>query len=113
MMACSSSTMQSVYPRVSGANFHVPLSSPSLVPIYNNNLSFSKLRNSIHLAAVPLPPLTKASAGNGGPTDEGVSLGTMKLPLDTDLQRFDSLLFQVINQTKNTRDSILLFNNVK
>ncbi|KAG5063860.1 hypothetical protein JHK85_005043 [Glycine max] len=91
MMASSSSTIQSVYPRVSGANFHVPLSPHSLVPIYNNSHSFSKLRNSIHLAAAPLP---KASAGNGGLTDDGVSLGTMKLPLDNDLQRFASLLFQ-------------------
>ncbi|KHN42574.1 hypothetical protein glysoja_046797 [Glycine soja] len=94
MMASSSSTMQSVYPRVSGANFHVPLSPHSLVPVYSNSHSFSKLRNSIHLAAAPLP---KASAGNGGLTDDGVSLGTMKLPLDTDLQRFDSLLFQWAN----------------
>lgn len=28
--------------------------------------------------------------------DDGVSLGTMKLPPDTDLQRFETLLFQVL-----------------
>lgn len=45
---------------------------------------------------------TRASAGNDGilpkkeDDDDGVSLGTMKLPLDIDLERFDTLLFQVI-----------------
>ncbi|KAF7818808.1 hypothetical protein G2W53_024263 [Senna tora] len=45
-------------------------------------------------------PVAKASAGNYGPTDDaedGVSLGTMVLPLNTDLQRFESLLFQWAN----------------
>ena len=44
----------------------------------------------------------KASAGSDGIMaadgdypEDGVSLGTMKLPSDTDLQRFESLLFQV------------------
>ncbi|RDX60367.1 hypothetical protein CR513_61494 [Mucuna pruriens] len=97
MMACGS-IRQSVYPmaRVSGVNFHVPILSPSLVPIHHNTHSFSKLRNPLHLAPPPLP-LPKATAGNDGPTDDGVSLGTMKLPFDTDLQRFDSLLFQWAN----------------
>ncbi|TKY53114.1 hypothetical protein E2542_SST24637 [Spatholobus suberectus] len=96
MMACGS-IRQSVYPRVSGANFHVPLYSPSLVPIYHNSHSFSKLRSPIQLVPPP-SSLPKASAGNDGPTDDdGVSLGTMKLPFDTDLQRFDSLLFQWAN----------------
>ncbi|GMN39436.1 hypothetical protein TIFTF001_008659 [Ficus carica] len=43
----------------------------------------------------------KASAGSDGivaadgdDPEDGVSLGTMKLPSDTDLQRFESLLFQ-------------------
>ncbi|XP_052176346.1 uncharacterized protein LOC127790739 [Diospyros lotus] len=57
-------------------------------------VEFSGQRN---LAAV-----SKASSGTGGtpPTDEdddGVSLGTMKLPPDTDLPRFESLLFQWAN----------------
>ncbi|KAK7392636.1 hypothetical protein VNO78_21080 [Psophocarpus tetragonolobus] len=96
-MMASGSTVKSVYPRVSGANFHVPISSPFLLPIHHNSHSFSKLRNPIHLAPPPLLPSPKASPVNGGPTDDGVSLGTMKLPLDTDLQRFDSLLFQWAN----------------
>ncbi|XP_061353455.1 uncharacterized protein LOC133298214 [Gastrolobium bilobum] len=100
-MACGI-VRQCVY--VSGVNFHVPLSSPSssLIPIHHNStLHSSVLRNRIHLTAVPVP-IPKASARNDGPVspntdDDGVSLGTMKLPLDTDLQRFDSLLFQWAN----------------
>ncbi|XAR69776.1 hypothetical protein NMG60_11001494 [Bertholletia excelsa] len=47
--------------------------------------------------------VSKASSGSGGGSlpgnedEEGVSLGTMKLPLDTDLPRFESLLFQWAN----------------
>lgn len=97
-MACGSSTRQSIYLRVmNGVNLNVPLSSPSLIPIsiYHNTHPSPVLRNNrFHLTAVP-----KASPGSGGlasPTDDdGVSLGTMKLPINTDLQRFDSLLFQV------------------
>lgn len=42
----------------------------------------------------------KATAGNDAISstsddEDGVSLGTMKLPLDTDLARFETLLFQV------------------
>ncbi|XP_027366604.1 uncharacterized protein LOC113872916 [Abrus precatorius] len=95
----------SVYPKASAVNFHVPLSAPSFIPIiYRNHNTdnshtypFSVLRNAIHLT-----PLPRASSANASPTsydddDDGVSLGTMKLPLDTDLQRFDSLLFQWAN----------------
>ncbi|KAK7345314.1 hypothetical protein VNO77_15916 [Canavalia gladiata] len=94
---------QSVYPspRVSGIgmDFHLPLSSPSsFIPfIYHNTLthpsSFLRLRNRIHLT----PLLPKASADASFDNEDGVSLGTMKLPFDTDLQRFDSLLFQWAN----------------
>ncbi|KAL6998028.1 hypothetical protein U1Q18_008152, partial [Sarracenia purpurea var. burkii] len=46
-----------------------------------------------------LTAVSKATAGVGGTSpaeedDDGVSLGTMKLPLDTDLSRFEMLLFQ-------------------
>jgi len=97
-MACGSIRM-SVHPRVSGFHFHVPLSSASLLPIHHNSDSFSKLRNLIRLAAAP-SLLPKASPRIDGPTDydDGVTLGTVKLPVDTDLQRFDSLLFQVTKQ---------------
>lgn len=82
-------------------NPHVSLSSASHVPrmpTCSKHRSFT-LRNRNQAAAeVMAVPVTKASAGNDGPTDDeddGVSLGTMVLPLDTDIQRFESLLFQV------------------
>ncbi|XP_028795560.1 uncharacterized protein LOC114751061 [Neltuma alba] len=81
-------------------NPHVSFSSTSLVstmPNCRNHLSFSlRKRNQTVLSF----PVAKASAGNGGLTDDdgdGVSLGTMVLPPDTDLQRFESLLFQWAN----------------
>ncbi|GMP84328.1 hypothetical protein CsSME_00037893 [Camellia sinensis var. sinensis] len=44
-----------------------------------------------------LTAASKATSGNGAKEDEdGVSLGTMKLPLNTDIPRFESLLFQVL-----------------
>lgn len=46
-----------------------------------------------------LTPVAQSSQQNDGfvPSDyeDGVSLGTLKLPGNTDLQRFESLLFQV------------------
>lgn len=89
-MACGSSIRQSVYVKLSGVNFHVPPSSPSLIAIQNNTRSSSVFRNRFNLTVV-----TKASASANPTDDDGVSLGTMKLPINTDLQRFDSLLFQV------------------
>ncbi|CAL5422048.1 unnamed protein product [Camellia sinensis] len=45
-----------------------------------------------------LTAASKATSGNGAKEDEdGVSLGTMKLPLNTDIPRFESLLFQWAN----------------
>nr|GMC88909.1 protein ABHD11 [Ipomoea batatas] len=51
------------------------------------------------LATATFAITTRASAGNDAilpkkDDDDGVSLGTMKLPLDIDLERFDILLFQ-------------------
>ncbi|XP_058771253.1 uncharacterized protein LOC131644711 [Vicia villosa] len=78
-------------------NSHVPLPSyHSLIPIFHNNIHpLPVLRTSFHLTAV----VPKASAGSYSSTDgdDGVSLGTMKLPVNIDLQRFDSLLFQWAN----------------
>lgn len=44
--------------------------------------------------------VSKASSDNDGSvtdvnSDDGISLGTMKLPVNTDLSRFETLLFQV------------------
>lgn len=77
-------------------NSHVPLppSQHSLIPIFHNNIHPSPvLRTRFHLTVV----VPKASAGSYSSTDDddGVSLGTMKLPVNIDLQRLDSLLFQV------------------
>ncbi|ESW16527.1 hypothetical protein PHAVU_007G163900 [Phaseolus vulgaris] len=95
MMACGS-VRQSVWRRMSGFHFHLPLSSASLLSVHHTSYSFPKLHNLTHLAATP-SPLLKASARNDGLTDDGVTLGTVKLPSNTDLQRFDSLLFQWAN----------------
>ncbi|KAI8010710.1 CTD small phosphatase-like protein 2 [Camellia lanceoleosa] len=44
-----------------------------------------------------LTAVSKATSGSDAKEDEdGVSLGTMKLPLDIDIPRFESLLFQVL-----------------
>ncbi|CAL0317029.1 unnamed protein product [Lupinus luteus] len=82
-------------------NFHTPLSSPSHFPVcYYHRRRPSPLRHRNYIKVLPVV-IAKASAVNGGaalPGDEdGVSLGTMKLPLNIDLQRFDSLLFQWAN----------------
>ncbi|XP_019442998.1 PREDICTED: uncharacterized protein LOC109347541 [Lupinus angustifolius] len=81
-------------------NFHTPLSSPPLFPVCYYHHRSSPLRHRIHIKALPVVT-ARASAVNDGaafPSDEdGVSLGTMKLPFNIDLQRFDSLLFQWAN----------------
>lgn len=81
-------------------NPHVSFSPTSLVspmPNCQNHRSCAlRNRNQTVIAA----PVVKASAGNDSPTvdgDDGVSLGTMVLPMDTDLKRFESLLFQWAN----------------
>ncbi|KAK9290574.1 hypothetical protein L1049_008744 [Liquidambar formosana] len=100
----ASALRQLLHPTRAGSRFQ--LSSPqafsrSLVFITGDNNRFSTLTEFSghrHLTAVP-----KASPENEGivPSNdddgEGVSLGTMKLPLDTDLQRFEILLFQWAN----------------
>lgn len=92
-------------------NWHVQLSSPSPPAVVSrspvltggwnkdNNRLLTKIgqlsgqRNLISVA--------KSSPKSDGivPADDGVSLGTMKLPQNTDLQRFETLLFQVYSHT--------------
>ncbi|XP_058760066.1 uncharacterized protein LOC131633372 isoform X2 [Vicia villosa] len=97
MAMTTSSRCSSLSVNLRGTRFnsHAPLPSHrSLIPIFHNNIHPSPvLRTSFHLTAV----VPKASAGSYSSTDgdDGVSLGTMKLPVNIDLQRFDSLLFQV------------------
>ncbi|KAK6147221.1 hypothetical protein DH2020_018133 [Rehmannia glutinosa] len=61
--------------------------------ITNNNivqfLSLAKLSSKRNLIAV-----SKASSADSISEEDGVSLGTMKLPSDTDVARFETLLFQ-------------------
>ncbi|MED6182150.1 hypothetical protein PIB30_025867 [Stylosanthes scabra] len=101
-MACgSSSTLRNTL-FLSGFNSQLPLSSSSsLIHFSNSHRSCVLLiTRHIHNLTPEVPILVaRASPGNGGTTedDDGVSLGTMKLPLDIDLQRFDSLLFQWAN----------------
>ncbi|GAV57636.1 hypothetical protein CFOL_v3_01173, partial [Cephalotus follicularis] len=66
---------------------------PSISFGIKNNNRFFKLSHR-YLTKGP-----KASPDNDGivSADDGVSLGTMKLPTDTDLPRFESLLFQWAN----------------
>ncbi|KAI3788155.1 hypothetical protein L2E82_00854 [Cichorium intybus] len=51
---------------------------------------------------IPSGAVTRASPANSnitpvGDDEEGVSLGTMKLPMNTDIDRFETLLFQWAN----------------
>ncbi|EXB54593.1 hypothetical protein L484_019163 [Morus notabilis] len=98
-MACASRSL--LYS--TRVNSHVRLSPPPtasqpLVFFGCDNVSFPKLSelSCFHRYS---PAAVKASPGSDGvlPADDGVSLGTMKLPSDTDLQRFESLLFQWAN----------------
>ncbi|XP_054820423.1 uncharacterized protein LOC129319381 isoform X3 [Prosopis cineraria] len=91
-------------------NPHVSFSPTSLVspmPNCQNHRSCAlRNRNQTVIAA----PVVKASAGNDSLTvdgDDGVSLGTMVLPMDTDLKRFESLLFQ------NLKDEPLLSRRIQ
>ncbi|CAH8264889.1 unnamed protein product [Arabidopsis lyrata] len=66
------------------------LSIPCLLPT-NGAMSRRHIKRAI---------VANASPGNGGfkaEGEDGVSLGTMKLPVNTDLARFETLLFQWAN----------------
>ncbi|KAI3667508.1 hypothetical protein L6452_42572 [Arctium lappa] len=47
--------------------------------------------------AVPRASPTNGNITPAGDDEEGVSLGTMKLPMNTDIDRFETLLFQWAN----------------
>nr|GMC79532.1 Porphobilinogen deaminase [Ipomoea batatas] len=77
----------------------LPLSPVSIPGELHNGASLRLTQFSSHRDAAIT---TRASAGNDAilpkkDDDDGVSLGTMKLPLDIDLERFDILLFQWAN----------------
>ncbi|MED6182142.1 hypothetical protein PIB30_025859 [Stylosanthes scabra] len=100
-MACGSCSTLRHTLSLTGFNSQLPLSSSSSSLIHFSNSHRSScvllITRHIHNLTPEVPVLVaRASPGNGGATDgdDGVSLGTMKQPLDIDFQRFDSLLFR-------------------
>lgn len=88
--------------KLNGVSSQFPLSSSSPSSLIQIHHSSSLIRDHIHLTAAKLKVVPKATAASGSSVspsndDDGVSLGTMKLPLNIDLQRFDALLFQWAN----------------
>ncbi|KAF4402880.1 hypothetical protein G4B88_010332 [Cannabis sativa] len=73
-----------------------PLPQPLVFFNWENKNSFLKLseqsRRTYNLTKKMVP---KASSTQNNDPEDGVSLGTMKLPTDTDFQRFELLLFQI------------------
>ncbi|KAL8152941.1 hypothetical protein V2J09_010701 [Rumex salicifolius] len=99
-MATSSAIRQLLLP-TEPKRFSPPASSNSLVALHRS----SSPENSISFFNVTafssrgrFLPVVKSSPGDAAISDgDGVSLGTMKLPLDTDIPRFETLLFQWAN----------------
>lgn len=97
--------------RLSGATSFAHISSPGFVPhslsfINNNNrLSSFRLAENSGLRNSMSVPNATSGISPVIEDDDGVSLGTMKLPPDTDIPRFETLLFQVstINITQMQR----------
>ncbi|KAF5473884.1 hypothetical protein F2P56_005837 [Juglans regia] len=99
-------------------NWHVQLSSPSPIAVSRSPLlAASWIKDHSHRFPYKLCQLScrrsltsvpKSSPESDGivPADDaedGVSLGTLKLPSNTDLQRFETLLFQVDKVPGGTR----------
>ncbi|KAL5994953.1 hypothetical protein ACLOJK_025010 [Asimina triloba] len=88
------------------AALHMPLpfTSPrlgfaSVRAAYNTSLSSLSI-STHHRMPVAAPNATSSDGASGivrPEEDDGVSLGSMKLPLNTDLARFETLLFQWAN----------------
>ncbi|KAD3336333.1 hypothetical protein E3N88_31852 [Mikania micrantha] len=58
--------------------------------------------------SVPRSSPVNNSISPVGDDEEGVSLGTMKLPMNTDLDRFETLLFQKSNQVDKVKGGVRL-----
>ncbi|XP_044486760.1 uncharacterized protein LOC123211864 isoform X3 [Mangifera indica] len=102
-MAC---TMRLTKPMRASSHVHISSSMPIhsyQVLIFNTRNSRKEFnKQSVLLGQQNLIPVPKSSQPNDSvvPSEDdenGVSLGTMKLPPNTDLQHFDSLLFQWAN----------------
>lgn len=79
----------------------VRFSPPNQLVFRQSNYKFLKLNGySFSGQCRNLNIVAKASPGGDAivpaSDEDGISLGTMKLPLDTDIQRFETLLFQVL-----------------
>eukprot|EP00262_Sarcandra_glabra_P017012 TRINITY_DN568_c0_g1_i1.p1 TRINITY_DN568_c0_g1~~TRINITY_DN568_c0_g1_i1.p1 ORF type:complete len:191 (-),score=17.35 TRINITY_DN568_c0_g1_i1:66-638(-) len=88
--------------RLSSVTSHVPLSSPT--PYLHSTALFIFKGGSTHLCKLTKfssRRIPKASSETDSivrsDDDEGISLGTMKLPSDLDVLRFETLLFQWAN----------------
>lgn len=92
--------MHAFHLKSSPSSFVKPYKSPTFISTNNivQFLSLAEFSSKRNLVAV-----SKASSPNNIPSidddEEGVSLGTMKLPSDTDVARFETLLFQVLYTT--------------
>ncbi|PON82880.1 hypothetical protein TorRG33x02_212910 [Trema orientale] len=83
----------------------VSSSRPYAFSTWENNSSLPKLTQHFHRSYYPKTPSLRASSAqndsvvpaNDDDPEDGVSLGTLRLPANTDLQRFESLLFQWAN----------------
>ncbi|KAF4396898.1 hypothetical protein F8388_004866 [Cannabis sativa] len=75
-----------------------PLPQPLVFFNWENKNSFLKLsEQSRRIYHLTKKMVAKASSTQNNDPEDGVSLGTMKLPTDTDFQRFELLLFQWAN----------------
>ncbi|GAB4856367.1 hypothetical protein Ancab_014287 [Ancistrocladus abbreviatus] len=67
------------------------------LPLHANHLSKSDAFSGHRILTIQANSFPDNIAGSLVDDDEGVSLGTMKLPPDTDFPRFETLLFQWAN----------------
>lgn len=104
-MACAT-VRQLLHPTSANPNLQFwasPFTPCSRLCTTNYTSRFSRLAEYScgHRNLTHVPRALPGNKGGGSTADEddddGVSLGTMKLPLDTDLPRFETLLFQVIH----------------
>lgn len=104
----SSLTTRQLFPTTHNSQVQIfPFKSIPLSTLFitnkNNSSSTTRFFNLCEFSSYKnLSVVVKAASGDGSisPKDQdyedGVSLGTMKLPLDVDLARFETLLFQVL-----------------
>ncbi|XP_010245745.1 PREDICTED: uncharacterized protein LOC104589201 [Nelumbo nucifera] len=104
MASAAAAAKQLLYP--SRSTSLVPRYSPSVPFIFRTvvfNRNYNRVFQLSEFSGDRIPTVvSKASSESDSivqtdDSDDGVSLGTMKLPLDTDIPRFETLLFQWAN----------------